>query len=129
MKKDGPSFNDYLAAGALANVPLWLYVLLLTIDVNKYSLSNPIFFYTIIPLISMFAGGFVASFLLFKRSGKVTLRIGLLIGVTASIVNFVFGLVTSGSSVFAIAVFCFMVSSILATFLRKRSGSDLENLS
>lgn len=125
MKKDGPSFNDYLAAGALANVPFWIYVLLLTLDVNRYSFSDLTVFYIIIPVSTMFAGGFIASFLLFRRSGKATLRIGLLVGVTASIVNFVFGLVTSGMSVFAFAAFCFMTSSILAAVLKQKSRKDL----
>jgi hypothetical protein len=125
LKKGEPSFNDYLAAGALANVPLWTYVLLLTLDVNKYSFSELTVFYTIIPVAAMFAGGFIASFLLFRRSGKATLRIGLLVGVTASIVNFVFGLVTSGMSVFAFAAFSFMTSSILAAVLKQKSRKDL----
>jgi hypothetical protein len=125
LKKDEPSFNDYLAAGALANVPLWIYVLLLTLDVNKYSFSDLTVFYTIVPITTMFAGGFIASFLLFRRSGKTTLRIGLLVGVTATIVNFAFGLVTSGMSVFAFAAFCFMTSSILATVLKQKSRKDL----
>lgn len=126
MKKDEPSFNDYLAAGALANVPLWIYVLLLTLDVNKYSFSDPTVFYTIIPVATMLAGGFIASFLLFRRSGKATLRIGLLVGLTATIVNFAFGLVTSGMSVIPFAALCFMASSILAAVLKKKkSRKDL----
>lgn len=125
MRKDGPSFNDYLAAGALANVPFWIYILLLTLDVNKYSFSDLTVFYTIIPVTTMFAGGFTASFLLLKRSGKATLRIGLLVGVTASIVNFVFGLVTSGISVFAFSAFCFMTSSIFAVVLKQKSDKNL----
>lgn len=130
MKRDAPGFDDYLATGALANVPLWIYRLLLTFDVNKYSLSDLTVFYTIIPIITMLVGGFVSSYLLCRRSVRGFLRIGLLVGVAATIVNFAFGLATSGPPVIVVAVIfvaviCFVGSSVLAAVLKQKRSRDL----
>ena len=128
MKKERPSFEDYLAAGALANVPFWMYVLLLTLDLNKYSFSAVGVFYTIAPLATMIAGGFVATFLVCTRVGKATVRIALTVGLAATVVNFVFGLITSESSVTGFAALCFIASGILAVVL-KRTAKNLEKKS
>jgi peptidoglycan/LPS O-acetylase OafA/YrhL len=121
LSRHDPVFEDYLATGALANVPFWIYILLLTFDTNRYSQSNALVFYTIIPLAVMGAGGFVASHLLCKRSKGRFLRIGLLVGVSATLVNFVFGLATSIPSTLITSFFLFMTGSVVAALLT-RSG-------
>lgn len=128
MKRDRPGFDDYLATGALANVPFWIYLLLLTFDVNKYSLSDLTLFYTIIPVIAMLLGGFGSSYLLCRRSAGGFLRIGVLVGVAATIVNFAFGLAASGPPVIIAAIICFMGSSVLAAILKQKRSRDLETI-
>lgn len=125
LSRDEPNFEDYLATGALANVPFWIYILLLTFDTNRYSQSSTLVFYTVIPMVVMSAGGFVASYLLCRRSKARFLRIGLLVAVSATLVNFVFGLATSAPSTFVISFFCFMAGSVLAALL-SRSGNKRE---
>jgi len=119
LSRHDPVFEDYLATGALANVPFWIYILLLTFDTNRYSQSNALVFYTFLPLAIMGAGGFVASHLLCKRSEGRFLRIGLLVGISATLVNFVFGLATSIPSTLIMSFFLFMTGSVVAALLTR----------
>lgn len=125
MKKEGPSFEDYLAAGALANVPLWIYLFLLTFDAGRYSSFNPTIFFTVIPVIAMVGGGFVASYIVCRRGKRQLLRVGIFVGVSATIVNFVFGLVVSAPSTLAATTVSFVSSAAFAAFLLQRKEESL----
>jgi len=124
LRREGPSFEDYLATGALANVPLWIYILVLTFDTNRYTQSDPTLFFTTIPIVVMVGGGLVASYLLYRRVKKDPLRVGLLVGVTATVINFVFGLATSspsmGLALVLIAACSFIPSSVFAAMICRR---------
>jgi peptidoglycan/LPS O-acetylase OafA/YrhL len=125
LSRHDPAFEDYLATGALANVPFWIYFLLLTFETNEYLQSYVLIFGTVIPLVVFSAGGFLASHLLCKRSKGRFLRIGLLVGISAALVNFVFGFATSVPSTFIMSFFCFVTGSVAATLLaRRRSKSE-----
>jgi peptidoglycan/LPS O-acetylase OafA/YrhL len=123
LKREEPIFEDYLAGGALANVPFWIYLLVLTFDTGGYAQSNVTFFFTVIPVGAMIAGGFVASYLVCKRSKRRFIRIGLLIGVTATLVNLLFGFAASTPSTFLAAAICFVVGGVLAAMLYQRKAS------
>jgi len=125
LRREEPVFEDYLAGGALANVPFWIYLLILTFDTSGYTQSNVIIFFTVIPIVVMISGGFAASYLLCRRSRRRFVRIGLLIGVTATIINLVFGLAASTPSTFVVAAFCFVAGGTLAVTLyqRQKKGS------
>jgi len=112
-----PSFEDYLATGALANVPLWVYLLLLTFDSGSFSQSNPILFFTLVPVAVMIAGGMLASYLLCRRRGRRFMRIGLLVGVTATIVNFVFNFVSSAPAALPVSAVCFVTSGVFGAVM------------
>jgi len=124
LRRDGPSFEDYLATGALANVPLWIYIVALTFDTSRYTQSDPTLFFTTIPIVVMVGGGVVASYLLYRRIKKDPLRVGLLVGVTATVVNLVFGLVTSppsaGLALVLVAACSFIPSSVFAAMICQR---------
>ena len=117
MEKKRPGFSDFLAAGALANIPIWVYVILLSFDINKHLLSSEVF-HTLAPSIAILGGGLLASLVLCNRNGKATFRIGLLVGVAATIVNFAFGVLTSEPSATPIAAFFFLTGSILAVLVK-----------
>jgi len=120
LERNMPSLEDYLATAALANVPFWIYLLLLTFDVNRYSQSNLLFFFTVLPIVAIAGGGFVASYLLCTRSRRGFLRIGFLVGVCATLINIVFGLATSAPSAIVVTAFCFLGSSVIAAKIRDR---------
>jgi len=124
--REGPSLEDYLATGALANVPLWVYLLLLSFDIYRYTESNPIFFYTVIPIVAMAGGGFVASYLMFRRVRKHTFRSGFLFGVSATIVNLVFGVATSAPSTPPVAAICFLAGAVLGVMPWRRKDKELQ---
>jgi peptidoglycan/LPS O-acetylase OafA/YrhL len=126
--REGPSLEDYLATGALANVPLWVFLLLLSFDVYRYTESNPIFFYTVIPIVAMTGGGFVASYLMFRRVRKHTFRSGLLFGVSATIVNLVFGVATSAPSTPFVGAICFLAGAVLGVMLWRKKDKELESV-
>jgi len=124
--KESPTLEDYLATGALANVPLWIYLLLLTFDVSGHTLSSPILFYTIIPIIAILTGGFFASFLMCRRIKSHSFRNGLLFGVAATIVNLIFGVATLAPSTPFVAAICFVISAVLAVVLWRRKDTVRE---
>jgi len=114
--KESPTLEDYLATGALANVPVWIYLLLLTFDANLYAESFII--------IALLTGGFSASYLMCRRIKSRSFRNGLLFGVSATVVNFVFGFATLLLNPF-VAGLCFVMSAVLAVVLRRRKDKEL----
>jgi len=120
--REGLSLEDYLAAGALANVPLWIYLLLLTFDVNLYAQSSPLVFYTIVPIMAMLAGGFAASYLMCRRIKNYSFRNGFLSSVSATVINLVFGVATLAPSTPFVAALCFVTGAVLAIVLNQRIG-------
>ena len=125
MTREDASLEDYLATGALANVPLWIYFLLLSFDTGRYTESNPVAFYTIIPIVAMLGGGFVACHLMFRRIKNHSFRSGILFGAAATIVNIVFGLATQAPATPVVAVFCFVAGTILAVILWRRKDKEI----
>ncbi len=120
LNKEEPSFEDYLAAGGLANVPFWITMLLLSY-VGSYLQDGSVFSGTVIPITLMIAGGYLASSILCKRSSRRYLRIGVIVAVAATIANFI--LPVSGYSQWmpVAAIFCFFSGSLGAAVLRLRS--------
>jgi len=125
LKREEPVFEDYLAGGALANVPFWIYLLILTFDTSGYAQSNVVIFFTAIPIVTMIGGGFLTSYLVCRRSKGRFVKIGLLIGVTATLINLVFGLAASTPSTFVVAAFCFVAGGVLAATLYQRQKKGL----
>jgi peptidoglycan/LPS O-acetylase OafA/YrhL len=123
--KESPTLEDYLATGALANVPLWIYLLLLTLDVGLYTQSNPSLFYTIIPVIAMLTGGFTASYLMCRRIKSHSFRNSLLFGASATIINLIFGVATLAPTTPFIAALCFVAGAVIAVVLWRRKDKEL----
>ncbi len=119
LEREEPGLEDYLAAGGLANVPFWVAMLLFSY-VGNYLQDDSFFSGTVVPVALMIAGGFLASFILCKRSNKRYLRIGVIVGVTATIVNFMLPVSGYSQWMFVAAVFCFLSGSIGAAVLRLR---------
>jgi hypothetical protein len=76
----------------------------------------------------MTGGGFVASYLMFRRVRKHTFRSGFLFGVSATIVNFVFGVATSAPSTPFVAVICFLAGAVLGVMLWRKKDKELESV-
>ncbi len=127
MYREEPNLEDYLAAGALANVPLWIHLLILTYT-SDYFQYHPAIFFTLIPVAAMIAGGSLASILLCRRSSQRFLRIGFIVGLVATIVNIVFGVAASGPSMAIVAPLCFFAGSVVAAILWQRRGQVIADL-
>ena len=125
--RESANLDDYLATGALANVPLWIYLLLLSFDAAGYAESNPVVFYTIVPVAAMLGGAFVASHLMFRRIRNHSFRSGILFGSAATIVNMVFTLATQTPVTPYVAAFCFVTGTTVAVALRRRKDREIAN--
>lgn len=125
MEKKGPSFDEYLAGGFLANAPLLLFVYvaksLWSQDVPSIGLETP-------SMLVVAVGGISAGYLVVRRVERDHLSVGLKTGLSAFLVNFAFSsIVFEGTSIVygASILVLYCCTAVLGSFLRKLVAEKL----
>jgi len=97
LERKGPSFDEYLAGGFLANAPLLFFTYIVK---SLWSQGDPAPSLEILLTAALAAGGVAAGYLVVRRTERGHLQTGLKTGLSAFIVNFAFSsLLIEGTSV------------------------------
>ncbi|MFH0848885.1 MAG: hypothetical protein V1857_05235 [archaeon] len=118
MNKRAPSFDEYLAAGFLANSPLLFFTYAIkTIWPDSVPWSLEVLSSLVVVL-----GGAMASYLIARKTGTNSFQIGLKTAVSASLVNFVFSSIVVGEvsplyGLWILVLFC--SAGMLGLYLRR----------
>jgi hypothetical protein len=119
LEKKGPSFDEYLAGGFLANAPFLFFVY---IAKSLWSQDTPPIGLETLSMLVVAVGGISAGYLVVRRVERDHLSVGLKTGLSSFLVNLTFSsIVLQGTSVqyglWILLLFC--STGVLGSYLRR----------